>query len=179
MSESVVDAPVAGVEDTPASGTTAALWQRRFRAEIGTNRAAVAAVRDYHVTTLASVRGYLAKPNAARNVADVKISGLRWVTFEHSAWDIALATQALAYLDFDLAHSLSRVYSAQQSYAELTRGMAQAMYQLKPEDDFDGFAQALSAFFGDLTAMEPKLLAMYDELLPKLDLALGGERTAR
>jgi hypothetical protein len=220
MSESVVDAPVAGVESPPAAGTSAALWQRRpvlrvlleialiaagvflglagdawrereqkreaaraslrrFRAEITANRAAVAAVRYYHVTTLASVRAYLDKPNATRNVADVKISGLRWVTFEHSAWDIALATQALAYLDADVAHSLSRVYSAQQSYAELTRGMAQAMYQLKPEDDFDGFAQALYAFFGDLTAMEPKLLAMYDELLPKLDRALGDRGDAR
>ena len=146
---------------------------RRFRAEIAANREAVAAVRDYHVTTLASVRAYLDKPNATRNVADVQISGLRWVTFEHSAWDIALATQSLAFLDADIAHSLSRVYSAQQSYTELTRGMAQAMYLLQPEDNFDGFAQSLYAFFGDLTSMEPKLLAMYDELLPRLDRMLG------
>jgi hypothetical protein len=125
---------------------------RRFRTEVAANRAAVAAVRDYHVTTLASVRAYLDKPNRTRNVADVQISGLRWVTFEHSAWDIALATQALAHIDGDVAHSLSRVYSAQQSY---------------------GFAQALYAFFGDLTFMEPKLLSMYDELLPKIDRALG------
>ena len=48
-----------------------------------------------------------------------------------------------------------------------------AMYQLNPEDDFDGFAQALNAFFGDLATMEPKLLARYDDLLPKLDRALG------
>jgi hypothetical protein len=155
---------------------------RRFRAEIAANREAVAAVRDYHVTTLASVRSYLAKPNATRNVADVKISGLRWVTFEHSAWDIALATQALAFLDADVAHSLSRVYSAQQSYTELARGMAQAMYLLPREDDFDAFAGALDAFFGDLTFMEPKLIAMYDELLPRIDRALGrsaGEQAAR
>ena len=151
----------------------------RFRTEVAANRAAVAAVRDYHVTTLASVRAYLDKPNRTRNVADVQIRGLRWVTFEHSAWDIALATQALAYIDGDVAHSLSRVYSAQQSYSDLTSGMAQTMYQLSPEDNFDAFAQSLYAFFGDLTAMEPKLLAMYDELLPKLDRALGGERTAR
>ena len=146
---------------------------RRFRTEIAANRAAVAAVRDYHVTTLASVRAYLDKPNRTRNVADVQIRGLRWVTFEHSAWDIALATQALAYIDGDVAHSLSRVYSAQQSYSDLTSGMAQAMYMLQPEDNFDGFAQALYAFFGDLTSMEPKLLSMYDELLPKIDRALG------
>jgi hypothetical protein len=146
---------------------------RRFRSEVAANRAAVAAVRDYHVTTLASVRAYLDKPNRTRNVADVQVRGLRWVTFEHSAWDIALATQALTYIDGDLAHPLSRVYSAQQSYSDLTRGMAQAMYLMSPEDNFDAFAQALYAFFGDLTSMEPKLLSMYDELLPRIDRALG------
>ena len=46
---------------------------RRFRAEIVANREAVAAVRDYHVVTLASVRAYLAKDHKTRNVADVKI----------------------------------------------------------------------------------------------------------
>ena len=153
---------------------------RRVRAEVATNRAAVAAVRDYHVTTLASVRAYLDKPNKARNVADVQVRGLRWVTFERSAWDIALATQALAYLDSDVAHSLSRVYSAQQFYSELTSGMAQSMYQLSPEDNFDAFAYAVFAFFGDLAIMEPKLIAMYDELLPRIDRALGdGATTAR
>jgi hypothetical protein len=149
---------------------------RRFRAEIAANRDAVTAVRDYHVTTLASVRAYLAKPNATRNVADVRISGLRWVTFEHSAWDIALATQSLAFLDSDIAHALSRIYSAQQSYTELTRGMSQAMYLLPRQDNFDAFAEATDAFFGDLTAMEPKLLAMYDELLPKIDRVSGRGR---
>ena len=58
---------------------------RRFRTEIAANRAAVAAVRDYHVTRLASVTAYLNKDHKTRNVADVRIEGLRWVTFEHSA----------------------------------------------------------------------------------------------
>lgn len=148
---------------------------RRFRAEIAANRAAVAAVRDYHVTRLASVTAYLNKDHKTRNVADVRIEGLRWVTFEHSAWDIALATQALAYLDGDVAHSLSRVYSVQQFYSELARGMAQSMYLLSREDNFDGFAQAVYAFFGDLTLLEPQLIAMYDELLPRIDRTLGAE----
>jgi len=146
---------------------------RRFRAEIAANRAAVAAVRDYHVTTLASVRSYLAKPNRTRNVADVQIEGLQWVTFEHTAWDLALATQSLAFLDSDVAFALSRIYSAQQSYTELTRGMTQAMYLLPRQENFDVFAEAAEAFFGDLTFMEPKLITMYDELLPTIDRALG------
>lgn len=149
---------------------------RRFRAEIAANREAITAVRDYHVVTLASVRAYLAKDHKTRNVADVKIQGLRWVTFEHTAWDLALATQSLAYLDPDVAFGLSRAYSVQQSYAELTRGMTQAMYLLPIGENFDAFAAATNAFLGDLTYAEPRLLSMYDELLPKIDRALGTTR---
>ena len=149
---------------------------RRFRAEIVANRQAVAAVRDYHTVTLASVRSYLGKDHKTRNVADVRINGLQWVSFEHTAWDLALATQSLAYLDGDVAFSLSRIYSAQQSYAELTRGMTQAMYLLPRRENFDVFAEAADAFFGDLVLMEPKLITMYDELLPRIDRALGTPR---
>lgn len=146
---------------------------RRFRTEILANRQAVSAVRDYHVTTLASVSAYLAKDHKTRNVADVKITGLRWVDFNHTAWDIALATQSLSYLDGDVAYDLSRAYSAQQSYTDLVRGMSQAMYLLPPRENFDGFAEAVEEFLGDVTYMEPKLLAMYDDLLPKIDRALN------
>lgn len=150
----------------------------RFRAEIAANQKAVGAVRDYHVATLASVRGYLAKDHKSRNVADVRIRGLQWVTFEHTAWDLALATQSLTYIDSDLAYSLSRVYGVQQSYGDLTRGMTQAMYGLAPQENFDGFAQAVETFLGDVTYFEPKLLAMYDELLPRIDRALGIRRSS-
>ena len=40
-------------------------------------------------------------------------------------------------------------------------------------ENFDGFAQASEAFFGDLTLMEPGLLQMYGELLPRIDEAIG------
>lgn len=151
---------------------------RRFRAEILANRQAVSAVRDYHVATLASVRAYLGKDHKTRNVADVKISGLRWVNFDHTAWDLALATQSLSYLDGDVAYDLSRAYNLQQSYTDLTRGMSQAMYLLPPRENFDGFAEAVDEFLGDLAYTEPRLLAMYDELVPKIDRALGESRSS-
>jgi hypothetical protein len=149
----------------------------RFRAEIVANRQAVGAVRDYHVATLASLRAYLGKDHKSRNVADVPIHGLQWVTFDHTAWDLALATQSLSYLDRDVAYSLSRIYSAQQSYADLTRGMTQAMYLLPRSENFDAFAEAAEAFFGDVTFMEPKLLVMYGDVLPQIDRALGTSAT--
>jgi hypothetical protein len=151
---------------------------QRFRTEISANRQAVLAVKDYHVATLGRVRAYLAKDHKTRNVADVPIRGLQMVFYEHTAWDLALATQSLSYLDGEVAYALSRIYSAQQSYAELSRGMTNAMYLISLDDNFDGFASAADAYFGDLVIMEPKLVAMYDDVLPRIDRALGGPQRA-
>ncbi|HKP14852.1 MAG TPA: hypothetical protein VJT85_02270, partial [Gemmatimonadaceae bacterium] len=45
------------------------------------------------------------------------------------------------------------------------------------EAGLDAFAEAAEAFFGDVTYMEPRLVAMYDEVLPRLDRALGAPAT--
>ena len=154
---------------------------RRLRTEIQTNRKAVAAVKDYHVTTLASLRAYFGKERKARNTADVHIQGLQFVFFEETAWNLTLTTQALTYIDRDLAFALSRVYGEQKVVGELTRGMSQAMYMLSIVDNFDGFAAAAGTYYGDMVIMEPKLIEHYDQILPQLDRALGeqtGDRHA-
>lgn len=146
---------------------------RRFRAEIVANRAAVEAVRGYRVTTLAGLRAYLDKPHGARNTADVRLRGLQIVHFEQSAWDLALATQALAYIDANLAADVSRIYNRQARIGELSRGVIQAMYVLSHRENFDGLAEAAETYFSDLVLWEPELVAMYDAVLPRIDRALG------
>ena len=56
--------------------------------------------------------------------------------------------------------------------------MTQAMYLLPRSENFDAFAEAVDVFFGDVTFMEPKLLAMYDEALPRIDKALNSSAKA-
>lgn len=51
--------------------------------------------------------------------------------FEETAWDIALATQSLTYVDPQLAEDVSRVYNRQSRIAELNRGIIQAMYVIR------------------------------------------------
>jgi hypothetical protein len=152
---------------------------RRLRTEIQTNRKAVAAVKDYHVKTLASLRAYFGKERKARNTADVHIQGLQFVFFEETAWNLTLTTQALTYIDRDLAFALSRVYGEQKVVAELTRGMSQAMYTLSIVDNFDGFAAAAGTYYGDMVIMEPKLIEHYDEMLPQIDRALDEQTGAQ
>jgi hypothetical protein len=145
---------------------------RRFRAEILTNRKAVAAVKEYHVTTLKSLQTYLAADPKARPTLTVQIKGLQPARFEHTAWDLALATQSLAHIDPELAFALSRIYGVQQEYMELTRGITQAMYLRTPTEDGDAFLSAVAVYYGDVVYYEPALLGQYDEVLPQLARAL-------
>ncbi len=146
---------------------------RRFRSEIVENRKAVSEVRDYHSKLLEQLQDYLSKDHNSRNKADVTIQGLRFVTFDQTAWDLAMTTQALTYVDRDLAFALSHVYNVQRALNEYTRGMTQAMYLIPLRDNFDAFAQASEVYFGDAVYMEPKLLAEYDDLIRQIDRALG------
>jgi len=146
---------------------------RRLRTEILANRKAVAGVKDYHVSTKASLETYFAADPTTRKALDVRVRGLQPVFFERVAWDLALATQSLAYTDPELAFALSRVYSRQQDYGDLTRGMMQAIYVRPPTENAEPFLGAMKEYYGDLVLWEPRLLTLYDELLPQIDRALG------
>jgi hypothetical protein len=146
---------------------------RRFRSEIVTNRKAVAAVKDYHVAMKKKLGTYFAADAKARPGVEVNLRGVEPASFEHTAWDLALATQSLAYIDSALAFALSRVYTIQQGYTELSRGVLQAMYVLNPIKNEEAFFGAVVIYYGDVVLIEPKLLDLYDELLPQIDRALG------
>jgi hypothetical protein len=152
---------------------------RRFRSEILTNRGAVVAVKDYHVTTKKALDTYLAADAKTRRRDDVQVRGLQPVFFEHTAWDLALATQSLAYIEPQLGFALARTYNVQQEYGELTRGIMQAMYLRTPSDNLDGFFAAVSIYYGDVVELEPALLKMYDEIVPQIDRALGESSAGR
>jgi hypothetical protein len=146
---------------------------RRFRTEIATNRAAVEAVRNYHIGVLESLKAYLAADPKARQsrLSTVQINGLQPVFFENTAWDLALATQSLAHIDPQVAFALSRIYGLQRGYAESTRGILNALYIRPMIDSFE----ALSYYYGDVVPCESALLKQYDEVLPQIDRALEGQ----
>jgi hypothetical protein len=146
---------------------------RRFRDEIVMNRKAVAAVKDYHVTAKEQLDAYVRADAATRQKIDVSLQGIQPASFERSAWDLAFATQSLAHIEPQLAFSLSRIYTLQQGYADLSRGILQAMYLRTPQENLAGFFAAVAIYYGDIVFYEPKLLKMYDEILPQIDRALG------
>jgi hypothetical protein len=142
----------------------AAASLRRFRTEVAANQKAVAAVKDYHAELLRSLRAYLAADAAARQDIVVRIQGLQPVFFEDTAWNLAIATESLGHIDEQTAYELSRVYGLQRTYAEMTRGIMQAVYLRPMQENYEG----LRAYYGDLVIWEPQLLTLYEQLLPKL-----------
>jgi hypothetical protein len=146
---------------------------RRLRTEIATNRAAVARVKDYHLAKKGDIDRYFGAAIGDRPKIGVEIRGLQNAYFERTAWDLALATGSLAHMDPQIAVALSQIYTLQQDYADLTRGIMQALYLRPPTENADQFLGAISGYFGDIVLWEPRLLQLYDELLPRIDRALG------
>jgi hypothetical protein len=148
---------------------------QRFRAEIQANRNAVAAVKGYHDTTRRKLEAYFASggPKTAETF-DVQFQGLGPVFFEQTAWDLALATQSLAYIEPDLAFALSRAYTVQRGHAAQQGSIVQStIYGRSWNQDFEGYWRSVLAYYGDLSFLDPMLLRAYDEVLPMIDRALG------
>jgi hypothetical protein len=146
---------------------------RRFRAEVATNRDIVLEVKDYHVEKLAELDAYFTATEEEKANISVRLAGIRPPRFESTAWDLAVATGTLAYLDSELAFALSRIYGIQTMTTQLGNGMMDAMYLRTPTLDGDAFLAALRLYYDDLTDIEPGLLPAYDTLLVALDEALA------
>jgi hypothetical protein len=144
----------------------------RLRVEVETNLKAVERVQEYHSKIFKVVETY-DKSHDKKELDAMPFRGLQPVKFAHTAWDLAMATQSLADIDPDLTFALARTYDEQQSYAELSRGILQSMYIRPPGQDLNGFMQAVEIYYGDITLMEPGLVKLYNDLLPKIDHALS------
>jgi hypothetical protein len=133
----------------------------------------VADVEAYHAATLKSVQAYFAADPEARHTVHVDIQGIRPASFAHTAWDLALATQSLVYIDPQLAFGLARIYNVQQRYEDFSREIMQTTYLRPPSENLDAFLRSLEVYYADIVGMEPALLTQYDDILPQIDRALG------
>jgi len=147
----------------------------RFRTELRANRESVAAVKDKHIVKLKNLQAFFATDPRTAKTLPIPDTGLAPAFMEHSAWDLALATQSLTYIDSDLAFAIAHVYAVQEQLDELTRAITQSMYAISSTESF---LNGVATYFGDCTLIEPRLLKIYDEILPRLDRALGDSAAA-
>ena len=153
-----------------------------FRAEITKNRAAVVRVRPYHTALRDSLASGLRGGSATLGQVIGRFRfegrpfiGIRTVDFSRTAWDLALATEALSYIDPALAFAIADVYHQQEIFRDIQGAFMQNLFTPEYFRDENGRAAltAVGAYIGDVHYQGPRMLELYEQLQPKLDSALG------
>jgi len=151
----------------------AATALRNFVEEVRVNQKAVGEVRAYHDRLAPAIEAFLAADGPKtmdRFQQATDFRGVQPVVFEHTAWDLALATQALSYVEPKLAYAISRVYTQQQTFQLYENNFAQAMFSPNTfvADDTTALARAMQVYLADVNIQEPRLLKAYEEVLPRI-----------
>jgi hypothetical protein len=151
----------------------------RFRNEFRNNRAGVLRVHDTHVKQLRDMEAYLrAHGSLAEHLADPRKplpAPVPNIVTDHggvdySAWELAVATQSLAYIDPDLAATMSSAYRLQQTYDDSQRAITQTQYSIT---NGAAYLVGVTTYFGNNVLWEELLLKQYDDILPRLDKAIA------
>ena len=146
---------------------------RNFASEMEANRQAMQRNRAYHEAFARELREFLASKEPAsedRLNKSVHFEGMRPVIFEHTAWDLALATQAFSYLDPDLAFDISKVYTDQNAFQKLEDSFLAAAFTPASlsSDNVKGMATAMELYLIDVNQQEPRILQLYDKIIPEV-----------
>lgn len=153
---------------------TAAL--HRFRAEFRANKTEVERVHGRHVQQRRALEKYIAEHHAtlldARQMVPQPVPDMATDSagVAYAAWDVALATQSLAYIAPDLVAALSSAYRLQQMYEDAHRNIQQSQYSSGNALDL---MRGHLTYFGDASTYEELLLERYDGILSRLDTAVG------
>jgi hypothetical protein len=147
---------------------------RYIQEEVTVNRDAVKNERQYHERLSQDIQRFLQSAGPKTRQAfdeTVHFAGVHPVTFERTAWDLAVAGQSLSYLKPPLAYAVSRVYTRQQALQTMQNTFLQSV--LTPSSlatqDASGLANVTLAYLVDVNIQEPALLQLYDQLLQQLN----------
>lgn len=153
---------------------------RNFDDEMHANEETVQRNRDYHETLAAQLATFSHEKNHSQEEFNrtVRFLGVRPAMFEHTALDLALATQALSYLPPDLAFSIARVYTKQRMIQTLEDNFLAGGFTPGSlgNPDATGFAASMQTYLGDINVLEPEILSEYRQVIPEIERARTGRR---
>lgn len=153
-----------------------------FRDEMAANRAALAGVLPYHRAISDSLhRAFQQQFRTGQRVTLVDVSrstgydGTKLQDLQTTAYDLAIATQALGELPPELGLRLARVYTRQRSFTAYSDQMSQALMLTlpAPRDDASRALFVLDQDLREIRRNEERLVAAYDSALPPVTAALG------
>jgi hypothetical protein len=150
---------------------------RNFADEMRANQQAVQKYRQYHETLARELHEFLATdepPTQERFDKSVHFQGVRPIIFEHTAWDLALATQALSYFKPQLAFDIAKVYTEQTAFQTLENSFLASAFTPATfsTDDLKGLTTAMEYYLVDINQKEPAILQLYGQVLPEVDQAI-------
>lgn len=150
---------------------------RNFLDEIQLNRGAIERNRSYHETLARQLTEFLSSSEPmteSRFHEVVDFKGLRPVIFEHTAWDLALATQSLSYLQPRLAFDISKIYTKQDAFQKLENSFLASAYTPASfdSDSRKGMAVAMQTYMNDVNQLEPAMILLYGKTIPEVRMAL-------
>jgi hypothetical protein len=153
---------------------------RNFAGEMEANREATQKNRQYHEILARELHEFLASAEAPSNERfgkAVHFYGMRPVIFERTAWDLALATQALSWLKPDLAFEISKVYTQQNAFQRFEESFLAGAFtpSTLSSDDMKGLATAMEYYLNDVNQLEPAMLIRYEKMIPEVKRALSGD----
>jgi hypothetical protein len=153
---------------------------RNFAGETEANREATQRYRQYHETLARELHEFLASkeaPTDDRFNKSVHFEGMRPVIFEHTAWDLALATQALSHLKPDLAFDIAKVYTQQNAFQKLEDSFLASAFTpaTLSSNSFKGLAPAMEIYLIEINLQEPAMLSRYEKIIPAIKRALSGD----
>lgn len=146
--------------------------RQNFVEEMRTNERMMQEKRAYHVELGENLQKFLAQPdrNPRERLEDsIHFRGVQPRIFEHTAWDLALATQALQYMKPDVALAVSKVYTQQNSFQMLENNFNAAAYTTLANPDTTALATTMAGYMSDVNTQEPQLLGLYRKVLPQIE----------
>jgi len=149
-----------------------------FREEILANKGMVERVVKYHVEMRDRLEEFI-KANGPKDAAAfrtmVRFDGTKPVIYERSAWELAVANQALTYIKPDIAFRLSKLYTRQRYIESFQTSFMQGLLspQAFSQRDLVPLSIALNTYFTDISMFEPGIITAYDEAARALNAELG------
>ncbi len=152
-----------------------------FRTELSRNQAALMHDTAYHAQLARGFRPYLTGAAGAPSSVGELFERAGWhgagtIAFRHTAWDVALASQALTYLDQRLAFEIADVYLAQQRYEEYQLTTQRAVFNPASlrRDGLGSLGLLFGVYYNDAAmSNDPELLHQYAAVIRRVDSAMA------
>lgn len=146
-----------------------------FEQEITRNRDNLRQVMPYHLA-LQERLGELTRAGSIRTMDDFVgggFEGFKPPLLATTAWRSALATGALAHMDYDMVAELSAVYTVQELFAEASNPRFVQDAGAWTEENIPSTMFTAILYLGDVTAIAPELVRMYQQVLMRIDARRG------